>query len=351
MLLMGESAGAGSVSCHLVSPQSFGLFRTAAMSSGAFSTWISSPMQTNPPADPALGAQATFDALVNESKCSSTNTSAVLACLEAIPASKLVGFAAVKSAAFGPTIDGVELRNTPKELLRQGKIDTSVKAILVGSVAEDSNIATSSGRNASAADFAAFLSTQYLFADFVKHNKSALPRLIQLYSNWSLAGPTPPVDAAGPFSQWYWASKHALADAEMFCPAKLAAEAFTKRGIPAYHFQFRHPPIEVACAVENCDPMAARHASDIPFWLSNRDGKVTVRSVEELQLAQYMSRTVLNLARGAKLDQKWPAWGEKMQPVMVLDVASSGGCVVKQRMRHELCEFWESVPDKYIPIM
>jgi carboxylesterase type B len=202
VLLMGESAGAGSVSCHLVSPPSFGLFHTAAMSSGAFSTWISSPMVATTPADPTQGAQATFDGLVNESKCANSNRSAVLACLEAIPAAKLVAFASVKNAGFGPTVDGVELSDTPMALLRQGQLDRSVKAVLVGSVAEDSNIAVANGRTASAADFGRFMAAQYLFASYVKGNASVIPALISLYSNWTLAGPTPPVDPAGSFSQW-----------------------------------------------------------------------------------------------------------------------------------------------------
>ena len=41
MAIAGQSAGAGSVSTHLVTRRSFGLFRAAAMMSGAFSTWVS----------------------------------------------------------------------------------------------------------------------------------------------------------------------------------------------------------------------------------------------------------------------------------------------------------------------
>ena len=202
VLLMGESAGAGSVSCHLVSPPSFGLFHTAAMSSGAFSAWISSPMVASAPADPTQGAQATFEALVDESKCASANRSTVLACLEAIPAAKLVTFAAVKNAGFGPTIDGVELSDTPMALLRQGQLDRSVRAVLVGSVAEDSNIAVANGRTASAADFGQFMASQYLFTNYVKGNATVIPTMLALYDNWTLAGPTPPLDPAGSFSQW-----------------------------------------------------------------------------------------------------------------------------------------------------
>ena len=55
VLLMGESSGAGSVSCHLVAKASFGLAKRFAFSSGAFGTWLTTDMPD---------AQATFDQLV-----------------------------------------------------------------------------------------------------------------------------------------------------------------------------------------------------------------------------------------------------------------------------------------------
>ena len=139
----------------------------------------------------------------------------------------------------------------------------------------------------------------------------------------------------------------------MFCPARLAAQVFHCHNISAFHFQFRHPPLEVACAAGNkkCNPVAAQHASDIPFWLSNRDGKVTVRSLEELQLARNMSAMVASLAASGDPGASWPAWDGHVQSVMIFNVQGSGGSSVQSRMREPLCEFWASVPDRYIPIM
>ena len=141
-------------------------------------------MIAQPPQDPTQGAQTTFDALVRESECdtsspshgqgrNSTNastTAAILACLEAIPAAKLVSMAAVRAAGFGPTVDQVELVDTPMTLLRAGKINRAVRGVMLGSVAEDSNIA--SIPHANKTEFAGFMATQYLFSDFVKANAS-----------------------------------------------------------------------------------------------------------------------------------------------------------------------------------
>jgi carboxylesterase type B len=149
---MGESSGAGSVSAHLTAPKSFGLFQSAAMSSGAFGTWISAAMSD---------AQTTYDELVRESRCSVaqspqhgrsvSSTRAVerggiatdeLACLRALPLNTLLNFSSVKnSSAYGPVVDGVELTDTPLQLLRQGKVDRGVRAVIMGSMAEDSGVA------------------------------------------------------------------------------------------------------------------------------------------------------------------------------------------------------------------
>jgi hypothetical protein len=69
VMIFGQSSGAGSVSTHLVTPKSWGLFHAAGMASGAFGTWISAPLVAEPPLLPGAGAQITFDKFVNESNC------------------------------------------------------------------------------------------------------------------------------------------------------------------------------------------------------------------------------------------------------------------------------------------
>jgi hypothetical protein len=124
-LSAGESSGAGSVSSHLVAPRSFGLFKTAAMSSGAFGTWVTASLPL---------AQATYDGLLNDTKCHRVAAAAAaaaaagggggsggvrdqedeeegIACLRRVPLPALIKMpSVVTSGAFGPVIDGVELR-------------------------------------------------------------------------------------------------------------------------------------------------------------------------------------------------------------------------------------------------
>ena len=325
VMIFGQSSGAGSVSTHLVAPQSFGLFSVAGMSSGAFGTWISSPMNATPPILASQGAQATFDDIAWEANCSSAHQARavdarrrlgaaerrrggggemVLRCLESLSTDQLVTLDTTRNAAFGPVVDGVELTDTPHSLLRQGKIDPQLRAVMVGSTGEDSGATLE--HNASSDDFRQFMAGEYLFKDYPKINQT-LDRLVALYGAHD--GRPPPVFPPGfppagvpmpagnfSFTRWYWAAKHALADAELFCPAQMAARQFTRRNVSAFQFQWRHTPLEVTCTAAPCNAAGAPHSSDLAFWFSIRDGQNSVRSVEELTLARRMTEYLGHIA-------------------------------------------------------
>jgi len=60
LTIYGESAGAGSVSNHLVAPRSAGLFDRAIAESGPFSAWIAKPLAI---------AENDFDKVLSETGC------------------------------------------------------------------------------------------------------------------------------------------------------------------------------------------------------------------------------------------------------------------------------------------
>ena len=147
---------------------------------------------------------------------------------------------------------------------------------------------------------------EYLFKDYPKINQT-LDRLVALYGAHD--GRPPPVFPPGfppagvpmptgnfSFTRWYWAAKHALADAELFCPAQMAARQFTRRNVSAFQFQWRHTPLEVTCTAAPCNAAGAPHSSDLAFWFSIRDGQNSVRSVEELTLARRMTEYLGHIA-------------------------------------------------------
>lgn len=72
ILVAGESSGAGSVSIHIVSPGSKGLFASAAMQSTAFGDWLTTPEDAN----------ATCKTVLKATNCTD------IACLQKVPAKK-----------------------------------------------------------------------------------------------------------------------------------------------------------------------------------------------------------------------------------------------------------------------
>ena len=132
--------------------------------------------------------------------------------------------------------------------------------MVLGSMGEDGGGVAA--KAAKQQDFEKLFYGEYLFSDYVKRNQSVLPRMVQIYGNDD--GPLPPGSCKG-ISRWFWAAKHALADAEMLCPARVAAHHFTAAGIPAFQFQFRHPAVEVR-GNSPCVSVGAQHASGIPYW-------------------------------------------------------------------------------------
>jgi hypothetical protein len=266
-------------------------------------------------------------------------------------------------------VDGVELKDTPRALLQQGKIAPQLKAVLFGSVAEDSGLALV--HNASSVEFATAMNAEYLLGDYFNKTPSALAAMMRLYGNKSVDGPSPLVFPPGfpplglqlppnssanfnyTFTNWYWAAKHALADGEILCPSRWAAKYFRRYNVSAYQWQFRHPALQLTCKTEVCNAQGAPHSSDVRFWFSEREGGGSVQTMEELQLAHRMSgylASTVTTGRPTASAEEWPQWDEAKQSILLLDVASSGGVRVAHHWREELCEWWSTVPDRYVPI-
>lgn len=139
--IFGESAGAGSVTNHLVQPQSAGLFRAALLESGSFAPWAAHPM---------WHAEMVFQKVLQLTGCPSGDEA--VACLKKMDAGRLVS--AVKgitlddtktpigedipsalvivpyTCPWSPAIDGISLKDHPLVLVREGK--TNPGAVMHG---------------------------------------------------------------------------------------------------------------------------------------------------------------------------------------------------------------------------
>ncbi|ELU04662.1 hypothetical protein CAPTEDRAFT_34043, partial [Capitella teleta] len=115
--ISGESAGAWSVSMHLVSPCSAGLFQRAIMSSGSivgmpqFSTRRS--LEDNAVVATALG-------------CPNTTTDEIVSCLKTLPMRTIAGYSVNGMTIFWPVVDNECFPDTPLNMMKQGNFHTKV---------------------------------------------------------------------------------------------------------------------------------------------------------------------------------------------------------------------------------
>ncbi|XP_035704166.1 venom carboxylesterase-6 isoform X2 [Folsomia candida] len=126
--LMGESAGAAAVHCHMLSPLSKGLFhRAISMSGTAISPWALIE-------NPHLQAME----FANDLDCPTDNITMMVACLKSLDANRITrvhfgyinNLANNKRSVYGPTVESA-IKNAflpaePIHLLKAGKIPSSV---------------------------------------------------------------------------------------------------------------------------------------------------------------------------------------------------------------------------------
>lgn len=177
------------------------------------------------------------------------------------------------------------------------------------------------------------------------------------------------------YSKWYWAAKHMLADAEMFCSNSKAARWINRAnmngedavgaakwgagGVVAGYarlYMFAHVPL--AGGVGG----GAGHNGDTAFWFHVKDSaNITARlnSPAEVALSSRMAQWWLRTAASgdpntypatATATPAWPPFplngkgGAAAEPVMVLNVQKSGvesGSYVAYGARAPHCEFWD----------
>ena len=133
--LFGQSAGASSVSLHLVAPQSSSLFDKAILQSGSLlSPWSFVDMQT---------AEERSALVAKKVGCVSNDTAEVLKCLMKKSADLLVGNQVLNAQVtpwwFVPTIDGSFITQEPRKMLEEVR---EKKPILFGSTENEGSLFT-----------------------------------------------------------------------------------------------------------------------------------------------------------------------------------------------------------------
>ncbi|CAG9945116.1 unnamed protein product [Clonostachys rosea f. rosea IK726] len=312
--IMGESAGAFSVSFHLLAygGRDYGLFSSAIAQSGG--PYTEGAVNRN-----STKREADFNAVLEATDCQGTNDP--LNCLRQVPAIKLN--AASVGLPVSMVIDGQLIANSSQAQLEHGQFIRV--PLLIGA---NRNECTSFTRL-----IAPFpINSDEDFASII-HNTWAggvvPPHLVQawsgLYDNEvnhpSIAGLGTVVPNPGTaYGTQYGKTSLWLTDMQFMAGRRFAAEAWAAQGVPSYSYFFDTVPASI-----NATELGAAHFQEIPYVFGNEDGvgwdgdpfpaDRNLRNKHK-RLARIMSRMWISFAvnkspnfhRVQDLGIKWPAY-------------------------------------------
>ena len=225
--IAGESAGASSVTLHLVMPESWPFFDRVIIESGAFNNGVNQSISDS---------QAVFDALMEALSCDpdfipcllEQNTSTLLHLTDysySNSSAPLPYRDTATTCQWAPPIDGVQLQAAPTVLLEAGKI--APVPILLGTNADEGTYFTGGlPRDLREDDFRSFLSQSY--------GASHADALMALYPpEQYVPERTPVTDCQGEVncgSPSFWAASHVVGDSAILCPTQRAARNLALAG-------------------------------------------------------------------------------------------------------------------------
>eukprot|EP00039_Didymoeca_costata_P024508 m.10515 g.10515 ORF g.10515 m.10515 type:complete len:549 (+) comp4275_c0_seq1:25-1671(+) len=241
--VFGESAGAGSISAHLVAPKSAGLFQAAIMESGPPAPWTAMPLEI---------AEKRFSDFVTKSGCPSGPS--VVSCLRSKNASEIFHARPSYSSFldWSPVIDETELFDFPEKLVEQGKVNPS--AVLMGTNRDEGTLFAGLPMHSNETQLHDYINK--LFGG----NTSAVDAVYAIYNPSNF-------NATKQGSAAFWAASGMLGDALMTCPARRAAHwlsANTSRPVYRYFYEYE---LDLTHLVQDLGKQALGvfHGSELPM--------------------------------------------------------------------------------------
>jgi para-nitrobenzyl esterase len=321
--IAGQSAGAHSVSLHLVSPGSNGLFHRAIMQSGyATYRWRT-----------ATEAESQGNELAATLACTDGDAALQLACLRsrsreqillADPPALSEQFTETGRAQWTPVVDGFEIPDQPRFLYEQGAF--SHVPILLGATRDE-------GWTFVQRSFPGGLTTaQYETAIDTEFGLDA-PAILASYPVGDFASP---LDGLA----------RIVGDAEYACEARRVARLIERTRTPVFLYSFDYE-------VDPVVPGRVVHGMDVNFVFGNNFGPPLFASYTLSPPERALSQTIAGYwSRFAHTGNPntddpavihWPAFtrptgpGRGVDKHLVLDVPIHEGL----RLREAQCDFWE----------
>ena len=331
--LAGESAGGISVSVHLVSPKSSGLFHAAIMSSNPYGL----PIQ-NPELATKLG-----DEVLKKLSCPKGGA-AELACLRSKTAEELLvvsndtrnlplpAVALMAMLPWVPVAGTDEIPLQPLEAVQSGNF-TRVP-VYMGNNGNDSVLFVNQLAEKPLSSFELDLMLGYIYGV-----ENAI-KMRELYGK-----PSDKHDTRIYLS-------HIATDYIFFCSGRAALRGFyqylSPLNISSYQYVFSHLPSFSAWIWNNTDTLCQNyvcHADDLPFvfgsWYALTEAPQP--TADEVTLTHYMQDAYGAMTRQGNLDglsPSWPAFTTEGNEMMALMTPVSGPV---QNYQEKYCAFWDTV--------
>jgi carboxylesterase type B len=346
LMIFGESAGAGSVSNHLVHPQSWPFYTRAAMESGPFADWVAQNLST---------AELRFNALAHNAGCSGPangSKSDVVECLRGVNATALL--AAEHGLPSGgnlcdwtPVIDGIELTAHPAVLAAAGKFNKGVPVLLGTNADEGTEFVGHLNKKANASDVKA-----WAMNEFRGLSEATVDQILAQYPCSAYEK-----EANKKSSDCWWAATHLLGDAEMSCAARRSARwisglqnsldgenASAKLGAsatPGVFLYFLKYKLSAIDAIEiKGDPMGVCHGSDLPL-VFGFDTLLLLKDERKLSdtFIKYWTSFAADGVPSAPSAPAWPPYSKDTDQNIVFDIPMATG----SKLKSELCDFWDGI--------
>ena len=290
--IAGQSAGASSVSWHVVSRVSSPLYSRAAMFSGGFANWTVTPKSW---------AEKNAAHLLNATQCQS------FACLQInISASALL--AASQFGDWGPVIDGNNTLGYP--LSQISTAEQQQHDLMMGSVRDDGSGFCGQPHDLNEDGLLAYLEGAFDL------NATTARAAREIYISRSPGGKTC-------CSKAFWAAERAYSDNQFFCFARRAAALWRRGGARLYFWDYK--------------PAAAdffTHAEDIPYWMNVES--LLPSSSDALSVSRSVSGLFAAFIRGEEnnLGSLWPTFPASLR------ILNGSNAVVHSGEREVQCAFW-----------
>lgn len=330
VMVYGESAGAGSVSNHLVMSKSFPYYSSAIMESGSFSEWITQPLSM---------AQTAYETLLVEVKCGDVDCLLKKPAEEIYQASLLIASTnVVYGTPYNPTVDGVELFTHPWISVAEG--DVADVPILHGANLDEGSMFVPLPYDVQEAGLAAYWSA-YL--------DEGIRILLNLYVTGDDVPDYPSVTVDGVrVSDYWWAADRSMADGSFYCSAKYASMELSrqqqqkenKRESSTYLYHFDY-------LADGSDVPFVQHTNEIPFMLhdnSYMDSKADFTMADTVAgywgsfLSQHNPNSNNNPADATKPLPMWEAY--MLREDNLLKMQGPGAVAEATGVNRKECDFF-----------